>query len=375
MSDTITVPPEWQCLSSSRIPEVKVWITMDGKPVATHKKDTMNQASVHFYDGRTKLTKPFVHHLHLDGIWVQGYYAKKDDTMYTTPLDSPCRLTTYSPTTAPGYEQPLVFGKVATTDDPSKAKSSERAISRIGTIKIEYRRIKGVKMVPVPPSPPRLRTSSSSTVAATSTESNPQTLIDEKKKKAQFGLSTGLGQARPVGQSVSVGGSHSSASQDPVPPKPAPKPTKKVEYKIVDADTPFITYTFRVRSSIGIQDELFADEPIAGGSGSSKRSSASLEDEDDEEEDLDEEALEAKLKALEEKAARLRAKRAKTSKPDVKPEVTPPPPFDWEERPPIFLEKRWYVDYEVDEAEEEEAQEVEKEKLEMEKREENVVEL
>ncbi|GAA5980831.1 hypothetical protein JCM5350_003723 [Sporobolomyces pararoseus] len=318
MSATITVPPEWQCLSSPRIPEVKVWITIDGKPLATHKKDTMNQVSVS-----------------AEIVGIEGKEFK-------------------------GYEQPLVFGKVATTDDPSKADSSERAISQIGTIKIKYRRIKGVKMVTVPPSPPRPQASSSA-VAATSTVSDPQILIDEKKKKAQFGL----GQARPVGQSVSVGRSSGSASQTPQPPKPAPKPKTKVDYKIVDADTPFITYTFRVRSSIGIQDELFADEPIASGSGSSKRSSADLEDEEDEDEDedLDEEALEAKLKALEEETARLKAKRAKISKPDVKPRISPAPPFDWQGSPPIDFGERIYVDFDGSTAEMVEREEVEKEKM------------
>ncbi|GAA5947573.1 hypothetical protein JCM3765_001733 [Sporobolomyces pararoseus] len=381
MSDTITLPAEWECLSSTRFPEIKVWVTIDGKPVATHKKDTMNQASVsaeivgiegkefkvHFFDGRTKLTKPFVHRLYLDGKWACGYYEKKDSTTYSAPQDSIRRLTTFEATTAPGYEKPFVFGKVATTDNPAKATKSDKILSQVGTIEIEYRRIKGLKITSIPPSPPRARASSSVAAAAIATQPNSQNLIDEKLKKAQFGLSTGVGQARPVGHSLGgVGGSSTSALQ---PPPPPPRKSKeKVDYKFVDDDTPFITYTFRVRSSsefklfvsrfvlekvysnscrpvVGIQDELFADEPVAGGSGTSKRSSASYgNDDDDEDEDLDEEALDAKLKALEERKARLEAKRAKTSKPDIKPSVSPSPPFDWQGRPPIELGNRIYVD-------------------------------
>ena len=139
---------------------------MDGKPVATHKKDTMNQASVNaeivgiegkefkaslslsllirsrrltcglsstigiFLRWKNEIDEAFrpsssprwnlvsssgFEKQRLQSlitftlIRVQGYYAKKDDTMYTTPLDSPCRLTTYSPTTAPVSFTPRIL--------------------------------------------------------------------------------------------------------------------------------------------------------------------------------------------------------------------------------------------------------------------------
>lgn len=124
---------------------------------------------------------------------------------------------------------------------------------------------------------------------------------------------------------------------------------------------------------------FFVDEetpqPVASTSQSSKRPTISLSDSDeDEEEDAD--ALDARIAAIEAKAARLKAKRAKTAgAADIKPKVSPGPPFDWEGRPPIDKGKRIYVDFDEEGAEEEEKRMLEREKLEREKRERNRVEL
>jgi hypothetical protein len=81
------------------------------------------------------------------------------------------------------------------------------------------------------------------------------------------------------------------------------------------------------------------------------------------------------LRALEERAARLRAKRAKTVKPDIKPQVTPSPPYDWQGNPPIEKETRWYLDFNEEEAEAEEARMIQKERLKAEERRNNAVDL
>lgn len=76
---------------------------------------------------------------------------------------------------------------------------------------------------------------------------------------------------------------------------------------------------------------------------------------------------------LEEKKARLLAKKAKTS--DIKPKVSPGPPFDWEGRPPIDKGKRVHIDFDEEGAEEEEERMLEREKLEKENRERDQIEL
>jgi len=111
------------------------------------------------------------------------------------------------------------------------------------------------------------------------------------------------------------------------------------------------------------------DSPVASTSGSSKRNSAAL----DEDGDDDDEEIEAQLKALEERRARLLAKKAKTE--DIKPKVSPPPPFDWQGRPPIDMGKRIYVDFKGKDAGDEEKKEVEKERLTKERVEKGRIEL
>jgi len=117
---------------------------------------------------------------------------------------------------------------------------------------------------------------------------------------------------------------------------------------------------------------FFADEeihsPVASTSGSSKRTSTALEDEDDNDADID-----AELKALEEKKARLLAKKAKTL--DIKPKVSPPPPFDWQGHPPIDMGKRIYVDFEENDVGDEEKRELENERLRKERIEKGKIEL
>jgi len=138
-----------------------------------------------------------------------------------------------------------------------------------------------------------------------------------------------------------------------------------------------VTYLFTSQSNLTLR--FFVDEetpqPVASTSQSSKRPTISLSDSDeDEEEDAD--ALDARIAAIEAKAARLKAKRAKTAgAADIKPKVSPGPPFDWEGRPPIDKGKRIYVDFDEEGAEEEEKRMLEREKLEREKRERNRVEL
>lgn len=68
----------------------------------------------------------------------------------------------------------------------------------------------------------------------------------------------------------------------------------------------------------------------------------------------------AKLALAKAQEALLLAKRKKNSR-DVKPRVTPPPPFDWRGRPPIDLGKRIYVDYDKEEAQHVEEDELKRE--------------
>ncbi|GAA5824473.1 hypothetical protein JCM5353_000321 [Sporobolomyces roseus] len=355
MTSQVTLPKKWECLSSSLVPEVKVWVTMGDKVLATHKKDTTNRAhvtaeiagiegkefQVHFYDGRTKLTKPFEYHLFLDGERVQGYYVTKDAEKYTTSADH--------------EDRSRIF-----IDDKTKALKSSDAISQIGTIVIKYRRIKAIKVTTVKSK----TTTASSMQTQVPIKTQNTNLIDEKLKKAQFGLAATLGDLRPqsaFSTSAATASSSASASSATATILNEPESTTKTTYDLIDTPTPFITYQFNIRSATVIQDELFVDEeldsPVASTSGSSKRNSTALEGDDEE----DDEDIEAQLKALEEKRARLLAKKAKTE--DIKPKVSPPPPFDWQGKPPIDLGKRIYVDFEGGDARVEEEKEVERERL------------
>ncbi|GAA6063446.1 hypothetical protein JCM10212_005619 [Sporobolomyces blumeae] len=95
----------------------------------------------------------------------------------------------------------------------------------------------------------------------------------------------------------------------------------------------------------------------------------------DENEDDDEGlgVIEEQLVALEAKRARLRTKREKTDDVDIKPKVSPGPPFDWRGNPPIDFGKRIYVDFVDQEASQEELKVVEREKADKERRNRNAI--
>ena len=123
-----------------------------------------------------------------------------------------------------------------------------------------------------------------------------------------------------------------------------------------------------VRSTLLPQIGEESDQPIASSSGSSKRTSTALEEDQD-----DLAYVDAELEALEEKKARLLAKKAKTL--DIKPKVSPPPPFDWQGHPHIDMQKRIYVDFEEKDVGDEEKREVEIERLRKERIEKGRIEL
>ncbi|GAA5947495.1 hypothetical protein JCM3765_001701 [Sporobolomyces pararoseus] len=376
MADTITLPEEWQTLSSPKIPEIKVWVTMGGKVLTSHKKDTLEHANVgaeiaglegrefkvHMYDGRTGISRPFERLVRLDGHFVGGNWDSKPQkeelaaSIWGQPADSRRRFHAWSTTSAgKNYVRPFVFGKIATTSNPTDSNKTAKALVDAGTIKIEYRTIKNVRQIRVS----KKETEDTDTDEDESSYNSMSKAdpIDEKAKKAQFGLSAGLGELVKV-QSKKPSSSSSSSKSG----------WSHVWRYDRSEGPPVVTYTFRI---LGLQDEILPDEPVAS---SSKRQASSQSDEEDYS-DLDEEEIDAQLKALEEKAARLKAKRAKTLKPDIKPQVTPSPPYDWQGNPPIKKETRWYLDFEAEEAEKEEERMIEKEKLEEEERRKNAVEI
>ncbi|GAA5987727.1 hypothetical protein JCM5350_008084 [Sporobolomyces pararoseus] len=382
MAEDTTLPEEWQTLSSPKIPEFKVWVTMGGKVLTSHKKDTLEHASVgaeiagiegrefkvHTYDGRTQLSRPFEIDVRLDGKYVTGSYQKKPKkedlavSYFGRPADSQRRFRTHWRTLAgKNHVRPFVFGKIATTSHAINSSKTAEALVNVGTIKIEYRGIKNVRVVRVSKKEKEAETDTDTDDDESRYEDSLSKVepIDEKAKKAQFGLSAGLGQLIEVKRDNATSSSSSSSKSGW---------THETKYDRSEGP-PIVTYTFRIRSPIGLQDEILPDEPVAS---TSKRQASSQSDEDDDS-DLDEEEIDAQLKALEEKAARLKAKRAKTSKPDVKPQVTPSPPYDWQGQPPIKKETRWYLDFDAEEAEKEEERMIEKEKQEEEERRKNAV--
>ncbi|GAA5900473.1 uncharacterized protein JCM6883_002855 [Sporobolomyces salmoneus] len=316
MSDTITLPEDWQTLSCSKVPELKVWITSGDKVLTSHKKDLLEATNV--------------------GAEIAGVEGKEFQN----------------------HAAPFVFGKIATTSEASRPKSTE-SLSKVGTIKVVYRKLKNVRQVRVTKAE---REEAEQDIDSDSDEEdykkkNKVEPIDEKAKKAQFGLSATLGQRRAV---------ESSKGSKGVDGK---------KWKYDKEDKPSLTWTFRIRSAISLQDEVLPDEPVAS---TSKRriDSVSPDDNDDLDDlsDLDEAELDARLKAFEEKAARIRAKRAKSAF-EKKPRVTPPPPYDWKGRPPIDMGKRVYVDFDEDEARKKEAEEKEKDAKEAAEKKKNMVEL
>jgi len=66
-------------------------------------------------------------------------------------------------------------------------------------------------------------------------------------------------------------------------------------------------------------------------------------------------------------------KKAKTL--DIKPKVSPPPPFDWQGHPHIDMQKRIYIDFEEKDVGDEEKREVEIERLRKERIEKGRIEL
>jgi len=87
------------------------------------------------------------------------------------------------------HVKPFVFGAIGTTDEKSKATQSARALAEIGTIRIEYKRVKNVRQVRV--SNKKKRKTYFSESDDGSAEEGQEHLLDEKAKKAQFGLSAG----------------------------------------------------------------------------------------------------------------------------------------------------------------------------------------
>ncbi|GAA5824470.1 hypothetical protein JCM5353_000320 [Sporobolomyces roseus] len=369
---SITLPQQWEYLSAPKEPEVKIWVTVGDKVLSIFKKDATDEAKitcditgvegkeykVHFYDGRDKLNRPYECLLRLDGEEVASNWHRKEDPLYVSPKDSKGRLTTWSTRKDHrNQKRSLAFGKIPTTEDVSKAAQDPSVLSSAGTICVEYSRIKSIRdtrptkreryerqydeMYPMPWAPEK-------------------DLVAEDSKKAATHLSA-------AGQGSLVA---SNGRKNFTKPK-----SKETTYEYSDVDVPYLTYTLRVCSSVMVQDELFLSEesnqPIASTSAAygRKRSSSAI-DEDDEDGDGD---IEAQLKILEEKKARLLAKKAKTS--DIKPRVSPGPPFDWEGRPPIDKGKRVYIDFDEEGAEEEEKRMLEREKLEKEKRERDQIEL
>ncbi|GAA6006500.1 hypothetical protein JCM11491_004985 [Sporobolomyces phaffii] len=362
-SDSVVLPAEWEYLSSPREPEVKVWVTSGGKALPVFKKQTGNPASVsaeitglegkefqvHFYDGRDKLAKPYKRRLLLDGNAIWYDIIKKNDGMYDEPKDSASRLEKWTNREdGNGQLRSLTFGKIPTTDDSSKATKESWLVAAAGTITVEYLRVKNYRQVRLTKKELQEARVAQQRIGS----STSQTLIDEASKKAASLLSaSGLG--------ALVGGQDSGAS--------LPTATTKSKYDYVD-NGPYLTFTFLVRSSVAVQDELFAEEESKQGIVPSKRGSAEVEedegidndDEDDESADID-----AQIQALvEKKRAQALAKKKSKNQQETKPRVTPPPPFDWQGRPPIDMGKRIYVDYEEQDVGDEEKKEVEKEKLE-----------
>ncbi|GAA5843907.1 hypothetical protein JCM5353_006638 [Sporobolomyces roseus] len=369
MTTSITLPKEYLCLSAPQEPDVKMWVSLGGKVLPVFTKDTEERANVfgeiagiegkeykvHLYDGRDKIARPYEFCLFLDGKRIYRDWLLKDDPLFQSAKDSAKRQTVWSSRKdEQGQRRALVFSSIATTDDKSKATKSTKTLENVGTIAVKIRRIKDVHDVRITKSEQQKRS------AAKAAPSKPvkENLIDEELKKASTLLA--------------------ASAYGPILPAPKSScttaiPTKETVYKVSDDKTPYLSLTLRVRSPVALEDEMFgdteSDHPVASTSGSSKRNSAALEDNDEE----DDEDIEAQLKALEEKRARLLAKKAKTE--DIKPKVSPPPPFDWQGRPPIDMGQRIYVDFEEKAAGEEEKKEVERERLTKERIEKGRIEL
>ncbi|GAA6006550.1 hypothetical protein JCM11491_005001 [Sporobolomyces phaffii] len=314
--------PAVESLSHSCLSDVKVWLSVDGKPLALRNKTSSSYpAKVNFYDGRKAFKYPFDLNFYLDGNHVAYCYEKRKPSYISASQGSRDRLKRFGSQRIGATEgRPFVFGRIQTTDDKSKALPSEK-VQQVGTVAVEFRRIKFLKEFNLP--------GAANPNYADFKEDAP---VDEAEKK--FVLSAKLGESRAIPFA-----SGTSAT-----------------YEWRDK-SPRITYTFHKSRA--------DDRPVAN---SLKRARAEIDlegDDGDQGGDDDDELLatiEAQQKVLAERAARVRAK--KDAVRDVKPRITPPSPRHRPEQfePFIDMGKRLYVDYDEKDALREEKREIAKEK-------------